>query len=226
MMITKEQLVLWKNGQIVKNKKVINYYNEMAKKIIRQEETRNKAKDFSKYDIEFMKKISDRKKTLLDLGAGTGLLINHLANDYKKIVAVEKYVEFSNFIIQSSSLEIINADLLKFTIDRYFDFISLFGVMNCFNEEEATIVYKKAFSFLEEEGKLIVKNQMGIYEDVLIDGFSEELQTDYYAEYRHLDKEIGLLKNIGFNKIEVVDIYPPEYNRWENTHFYALVCER
>ncbi len=211
---------------MIKNKKAIAYYDKMAKKIKKQDETRNKAKDFSKYDIEFMKKFSSRSKSLLDLGAGTGLLIGHLAKNYKKIVAIEKYSEFSKFISKSPNIEVINMDLLEFKADCCFDYVSLFGVMNYFNKEEAISIYEKALYSLKEEGRLIVKNQMGIDDDVVVDGFSEELQTNYYSEYRHIDKEIELLKNIGFRNIEIVDIYPKEYNRWDNTHFYALVCEK
>ncbi len=208
------------------NKKILKYYDKMAKSIIRPEETRNKAKDFSKFDIALMKKISDKNKTLLDLGSGAGLLINHLVDYFKEIVAVEKYREFSNFITDSPNVSVINADISEFFIERKFDFISLFGVMNYFSKEEAEIIYKNIFSFLKENGRLIVKNQMGIQEDIIIDGFSEELQTDYFSEYRHLDKEVSLLKWVGSNKIEIIDIYPPEYNRWNNTHFYALVCQK
>jgi len=211
---------------MISNQKVIGYYDKMAKKITKQDETRNKAKDFSKYDIEFMKELSDSSKTLLDLGSGTGLLINHLIDDFKAIVAVEKYTEFSKFIIKSPNLEVINIDLMEFYTNRNFDYISLFGVMNYFNKNEAIKIYKKALSFLKKDGKLIIKNQMGIDTDITINGFSEELQTNYYSEYRHKDKEIEMLKNIGFNNIEVVDIYPKEYNRWSSTHFYALICKK
>jgi cyclopropane fatty-acyl-phospholipid synthase-like methyltransferase len=214
------------SGGIMKNKNVTSYYDKMAEKITNPKDTRNKAKDFSKYDIEFMKKMSNPNKNLLDLGAGTGLLVNHLVSDFKRIIAVEKYQEFSRFITQSNNIKIINADLLDFTIDCCFDFVSLFGVMNYFNKEEAISIYENAFSFLKKGGKIIVKNQMGIYDDVIVDGYSEELKTNYYAEYRAVDKEIELLKLLSFNKIEKVDIYPPEYNRWDNTHFYALVGEK
>ncbi len=211
---------------MMKNEQVIKYYDSMAKKIKRQDETRNKSKDFSKYDIALMKDISDIDKSLLDLGAGTGLLINNLINDFAKIVAIEKYPEFSKFITKSPNLKVINTNLLELEIDDCFDYASLFGVMNYFNKEEASIIYKKAFSFLEEDGKLIVKHQMGMREDVVINGFSEELQTDYYSEYRWIDKEIALLKDVGFKTIDIIDIYPKEYNRWDNTHFYALICQK
>jgi cyclopropane fatty-acyl-phospholipid synthase-like methyltransferase len=204
------------------NEKIFKYYDEIANKIDNPLLLRNKAKDFTYYDVEFLKKFSDKNKILLDLGSGTGLTINNLINNFKKIIAVEKYKEFSKFI--SKEIEIINLDLKDINLNELnFDIVTLFGVMNYFSYDEAKELYKKIYDSFE--GTLIIKNQFGINEDVIVDKFSEELNSYYYSEYRYLQKEIKLLENIGFKIKEVVDIYPPEYNRWDNTHFYAIVCD-
>ncbi len=210
----------------MKNRDVQFYYQNMAKKIKRPEETRNKAKDFSKYDIEFMKQYSNKERVLLDLGSGTGLLVNHLCDDFKKIIAVEKFPEFSKFIKTHDKLEVVNQDIIAFETVESVDIISLFGVMNCFNQEEAIVIYNKVYDMLSNDGLLIIKNQMGVYQDVIVDGWSEELETEYFAEYRNVDSEISVLRTLGFTDIDKVDIYPQEYNRWDNTHFYALVCRK
>ncbi len=208
------------------NGKIINYYQKMAENISSPLETRNKAKDFSKYDIALLKQYADKNKTLLDLGSGTGLTINHLIDSFSYIEAVEKFKKFSDFITKSDKIKIINSDLKDYTPDRLFDIISIFGVMNFFNENEAISIYRKAYNALYQNGIMIVKHQMGVKEDVLINGFSEELQEHYYSEYRYLEKEKSILKKVGFKNIEVIDIYPDEYNRWDNTHFYALICHK
>ena len=98
--------------------------------------------------------------------------------------------------------------------------------MQYMDEKEATSIYDKYIKYLSKNGKMIIKNQFGVHEDVIVEGFSEELQDNYFSHYRHLKKEIELLQSVGFNKIEVVDIYPSKCNRWENTHFYALVAAK
>jgi cyclopropane fatty-acyl-phospholipid synthase-like methyltransferase len=196
----------------------------MAKKITDPKETRNKAPDFSQYDIELVKKFSGKEKKLLDLGSGTGLLINHLHEDFEQIVAVEKYKAFSKFIEKKENIEVINEDLLDVEAKKlFYDMVSLFGVMNYFNTKEAKIIYAKAYGWLKTGGMIVVKNQFGLNDDVVVSGYSQELETDYFSNYRQVDKEIELLKEIGFVNIEKIDIYPPRYNRWDNTHFFALI---
>lgn len=211
----------------MKNKDVITYYDKMAASIKTPTETRNKAKDFSKYDIEFMLKRASKQKRLLDLGSGTGLLVNHLIGHYKDITAVEKYPNFSKFINADSNVNVINANLIGLELnDDNFDILSLFGVMNYFDDQEAESIYRNIHRYLKMGGELIIKNQFGVKEDVIVNGYSEEIGCDYFSNYRQLDKEIHMLKSCGFDNIECFDIYPAEYNRWDNTHFYALTANK
>jgi len=204
------------------NKKIFTYYDKLSKKANNPLITRNKAKDFTNYDVELIKTFKDKNKILLDLGSGTGLTINRLINDFGKIIAVEKYSEFSKFI--DKKIKIINEDIQTFSFDLKFDLITLFGIMNYFSFEEADRLYRKIFNSFN--GVMIIKNQFGINEDVIIDNFSEELNNYYFSEYRYIKKEIKLLEDIGFKINDIIDIYPSEYNRWNNTHFYAIVCEK
>lgn len=205
------------------NEKIFRYYNDLAKKIDNPLMLRNKSKDFTYYDVEFLKKFCNKEKILLDLGSGTGLTINNLTNCFKKIIAVEKYKEFSKFIDQK--IEIINTNIKDLNFQNFrFDIVTLFGVMNYFSYEEAKELYKNIYNSFN--GVLIIKNQFGIKDDVIVDSYSEELDNYYYSEYRYIEKEKELLENIGFKIKNIVDIYPKEFNRWNNTHFFAIVCEK
>lgn len=185
-----------------------------------------KNSDFTEMDTAFIRKYTDNRSTVLDLGSGTGLIVNKLYPYVKKIIAVEPFCQFTQYITKNDNIQIINCDTAQFSSNDKFDAILLFGVMQYMDEKEATSIYDKYIKYLSKNGKMIIKNQFGVHEDVIVEGFSEELQDNYFSHYRHLKKEIELLQSVGFNKIEVVDIYPPKCNRWENTHFYALVATK
>lgn len=185
------------------------------------------ASDYSQIDADFILKYSNPKSSLLDLGSGTGLIVNKIYNKIHDITAVEPFDGFTRFIVKSPNVKVVNQSISNFDIpDNKFDIVTIFAVMHYFNTEEAYDIYKKYFGAIKESGKLLIKNQFGVNENVVVEGYSEEQKCNYYAEYRHIDKEVEILKNIGFKNIEVIDIYPPDCNRWSNTHFYAIVAEK
>ena len=96
--------------------------------------------------------------------------------------------------------------------------------MHYVNEEEVQVLYKKYQQFLKPQGIFIIKNQFGINETINISGYSQEQKRDYYSQYRWIEREKEILISLGHRIVEVCDIYPPEANRWDNTHFYAIVA--
>lgn len=213
-------------GTSMGNSKSLDYYDEMAKTISSAQETRNKAPDFSAYDIAFVKQFQNANHALLDLGAGTGLLLNGVMDGFDKVTAVELYPSFSQFITDAPHLTIVNENIMTFDTSDRFDLVLLFGVMNCFNAEEAATIYANCAKFLHPGGRVIVKNQMGVNDDVLVDTFSEELGKTYFSSYRHPDSEKALLSDAGLITETVTDIYPDTFNRWDNTRFMALVAQK
>lgn len=185
------------------------------------------ASDFSQMDADFIMKYANNESTILDLGSGTGLIVNKIYNKIKAITAVEPFPEFTKFIHSSDNVTIVNQTFEDFEVIRAdYDLVTIFGTMHYFNEKEAEAIYKKFYSALKKGGKLIVKNQFGVSEDVIVEGFSEEQQCNYYAQYRQLNKEINMLEKLEYKDLQVFDIYPPACNRWGNTHFYAIVAEK
>lgn len=208
------------------NRRIHEYYDHMAQTITSPLETRNNAPDSTKWDVELVLNYASATTDLLDLGSGTGLLVNQVAEHFRSVTAVEKYREFSRFIETRPNVSVVNADVLTLEVSRKFQLITLFGLMNFFSDIEAEGIYRKVFEFLEEGGRILVKHQMGIRADVIVTGFSEELGVEYFSNYRGLEREKNLLREVGLQIEEVFDIYPAELNRWQNTHFYALVATR
>ncbi len=211
----------------MKNKNSLDFFNNMAKGNPDEKSVKiTKQSDFTKLDSAFILTFANKKTTILDLASGSGLIINKIYEKVAKIVAVEYFEQFSKYIIKASNVIIVNEDISKYSTKDTFDLITLFGVVQYFDEEETLNLYKKYINNLNPNGKIIVKNQFGVKEDVIISGYSDELKTEYFSHYRTLQKESDMLKKAGFNNISIVDIYPPECSRWDNTHFYALVAER
>lgn len=208
------------------NDKIKQYYDQMSQEIQTAQATRNKSPDFSRFDIEFFRKFENPDHSLLDLGAGTGLLLNNVMDSFAKVLAVELYPNFSKFIRKAAHVSVVNKDLKEFDTSEEFDILALFGLMNYFDKEEATRLYRKFFRFCRVGGTMVVKNQMGVSEDVTVDTFSEELGRQYYSNYRSVASETEIIEQAGFIVEDVVDIYPPEFNRWPNTHFYAIVAKK
>lgn len=209
------------------NQKSINFFKELAETTDNPKSVKIRSfNDYTDYDANFILRYVDNDTNLLDLASGTGLVINKIADRVKNITAVELFEQFSKYIEIRDNIKVVNIDIQNFRSDEKYNLITMFGIMHYFNKNEATELYKKYYDYLLPKGKLIVKNQFALDDDVVVDGYSEELNKKYYSEYRNLDKEIDVLKLIGFKNIEKYDIYPPEANRWDNTHFYAIVAER
>lgn len=206
-------------------KSTYEFYNKLAKNNPNKKSVKlSPSNDFTTYDAEFILKYSNTETEILDLASGTGLTLEKIIDKVKSIIAVELFKEFSDLIIKHNNIHVINADIKEFDINQKFDLITLFGIMQYYNISEAKEIYQKYKQLLKENGKIIIKNQFGVQEDVVVNGFSENLKSDYFSEYRWIEKEKEILRSIGFKNIDHFDIYPSECNKWDNTHFYAIVA--
>lgn len=210
------------------NNKALKFFADVAqKKNISQTAVKfSKKNDFTHYDADFILNFVDENSEILDVGSGTGLIVNKLYQHVKFIEAVEPFEAYSKFIVRSDKIHVVNVTADTYRIDRQFDFLLCFGFCQYLSSDEAGIFYKKFYQALKPNGKIIVKNQFGIKEDVLVDNFSEEIKAMYFSEYRTLEHEKCLLADAGFKNHQVCDIYPAECSHWENTHYYAIVAEK
>ena len=182
--------------------------------------------DTTSLDAEFILRHAISGSTLLDLGAGSGLILNKIETVFGSIDAVEPIAELSRHIVASPRIRVYNTSIFEFIPSHRYELATLFGVMHYFNEAEARHVYQLCFDWIASGGKLIIKNQFGVHEELTVSDFSEELGMTYHAQYRHIEKEVSILESLGFVDTHVVDIYPAECNRWNSTHFYAIVVTR
>lgn len=208
------------------NQKALQYWTQKSRSNVTPLTAKvHSTNDFSQMDADFICQYVNQNSDLLDLATGTGITLNKYSDRVKSVVAVERFPEFAQFIEKRPNVEVVISDITEFETTRKFDVINFFGIISYFNRDEIARLYSKYKVFLKPTGKFLIKNQFGVREDVLVDGFSEELRCNYCSEYRSIETETTILKQAGFSHFEVVDIYPPEFNRWQNTHFYALIAE-
>lgn len=208
------------------HEKQYKYWQELSNRIVRPEETKNKRPDTSDLEIEFLKKYVKQTDDVIDLGSGSGLIINKLLPLVHTITAVEKFEGFSKFIVDNPAMTVINADLMGFKIRKQFDVVLFFGTAQSFYREDVTEIYSNCYSMLKSGGFFINRVHCGLQEDIVVDGFSEELQTNYFAQYRQVDKEMALLKSVGFQEIVKFDIFPESLNVWKNSRHFIFVCKK
>lgn len=201
------------------------YWQKMADSISSQNETTNKRNNnYLKVDIAFVKSHLNQNDEILDMGAGSGLVTNELLDSVSNIIAVETFEGLTKFI--HKDILVINAELPTFKIRKAFDKIICTGVTHFFTKSDVEKIYQNIFNMLKPNGKLILRSHCGLKETVVINGYSEELKSDYFTEYRKLEEEVELIKSTGFTNVEVIDEVADELNVWDNTRHYYFVCQK
>jgi SAM-dependent methyltransferase len=202
------------------------YWENLSKKIQNPGETKNKRPDTSDLEVDFMTRYIKPTDDVLDIGSGSGLIINKMIDKVGHITAVEKFEGFTKFIVNHPNMLVINADILGFKMRKHFDVVLCLGVAQCFKKSDAVEIYQSLFEMTKPGGVLIVRMHCGLEKDKIVNGYSEELQTNYFAEYRHVKDEIETLKKIGFTTVEKHDILPDTLNVWPDTRHFIFVCKK
>jgi SAM-dependent methyltransferase len=201
-----------------------DYWGNVAENIKSPLEAKNKRPDTSDVELDFLKKIIKSGSSVLDMGCGSGLITNKLLPITKDIIAVDKFEGFTKFV--DEKITVINAELLGFKIRNFFDVVLCTGVGQCFVKAEMQEIYANIFDMLEDSGVFISRMHCGIKEEVSVNSYSEELKTDYFAEFRQVDSEKKMLLDLGFESVEVHDFLPDTINVWDNTRHYYFVCKK
>ncbi len=211
-----------------KNEKNIreDYWANLATRITDPIQTRNKRDDYSDLEIDFLRPFLKQNISVLDLGSGSGLVVNKLVELVGHITAVEKFQNFSKYIKQSDKLELINADIIGFRLYRKFDLVLATGVMQCLEGKYIPEIYKNIFNMTNPGGHFAAHIHCGLEKHVIVDRFSEELNANYYAEYRHFEQEKSMMLKSGFQFVELHDVFPDWLNKWPNTRHFLFVCHK
>lgn len=177
------------------------------------------------YDCALIRQYLFPQAKVLDLGCGTGLIEERIASEAALIHAVDQYSQFLERAVPFDNVTYIQDNAVDFfRREPQYDLIICFGVVFYLSDQEMLQMIRHCIDMLAPEGTIIIKGQWGLEERKLIHKFSEELGAMYYADYRQVKEMQLLCENLG-TAVEVVDLYPPELNRWPDTHDYAFVLK-
>jgi SAM-dependent methyltransferase len=161
-------------------------------------------------------------RTVLDLGAGTGEVLNGFAWQADVVTAVDAVPQFLEHIPDLPGLERVAANLADFRPVREYELILLFGVVTCIARETEERILDVCRQALAPGGALIVKHQCS-------DGAGFEIDRPptaddplgYVGRYPGIDEQVQRLRQ-RFASVEVVH-YPDELRRHSNSHDCAFI---
>lgn len=177
--------------------------------------------DLTKLNIDMVKKYISPNNKILDLGAGDGKICAELSKECD-VLAVD-YIP--DFISKIEGIRYQVCDIREFTTSERFDVIILFGVATHLEDDDLSTVYIKCHKMLNPGGYLLVKHQCGIDDTKIVAEYSKQLQSEYEAKYRHIDRDTQMLTVCGFN-VTVQNAYPSEYNKWPDTKFILFIASK
>ena len=209
----------------IDRKKIDQFWRKRSKlKVNPRIATHFKHDDTHKYDLSLIDKYIKPQSKVLDLGCGPCYITNKLIGKAKYIKGVDKFGGFLKYCKTGLNFITEQSDLLDYKDKSKYNLILLIGVMFCFGDKESEKIYKKCAGLLDKSGIMIIRQQYGVKNDVIIDKYSKQIGENYYTYYRHIKKELKILRK--FFKVEVIDIFPKRLNPWPNTHHYALICKK
>ena len=83
------------------NSEALNFFKQMSIETQNNPQcVKMNSKDESQIDAAFILKYAENKASILDLGSGTGLIVNKIYNKVKSIDCIEPIEDFSKYIVK------------------------------------------------------------------------------------------------------------------------------
>jgi tRNA (cmo5U34)-methyltransferase len=187
--------------------------------------------DYYQTSILFLSKIRPDFKTILDLGAGTGLLTKYLYEKFPN--AKYTLVDASEQMIDIAKQRFENMDNFSFVISDYskelpsnqFDLITSALSIHHLENDSKSVLYSNIYNNLPDNGCFINLDQFNAASDLLNNYYNQywydyigqsailEKERDLWLQRRELDREntieesVVLLKQLGFKHVECIYRY-------------------
>ncbi len=123
---------------------------------------------------------------LYDLGTGCGVLSYFAANNFEKIIAIEKnyksYLSAKENLKEFNNITVVNDDVLSFKFNEKADYIICEMLDTGLIDEEQILVLNNAIDYLKDINNIIPKGVINILEPILMENASlvyEDVDNNY-----------------------------------------------
>ena len=162
---------------------------------------------------------------VLDLGCGTCTISSRLVAELGwRVHGVDFIPEFLGYAIDHPLMSTAVGDVRSYQDAGGYDMVLSLAVINyLLAASERDAMYERCARMLAAGGRLFLKAQFGIREEVNVDGYSPALGTHYRAVYPQLQAELARIGEF-FATTELRDPYPAHLNPHPNTHFHYVIA--
>jgi len=222
----------------VDEEKIKKFWDKRAKKYgevsFHAVTTFSEGKDVEKRDELEKKEIKkhldfSNDRNIIDLGCGIGRIAIDLSPYVDFVLAVDysqPLVDIGRAEVKKRSIK--NVEFLcysssDFLYDKAFDAVVICGLFNNINDETVEKTIDNINRHLKSNGKVILKESVGIEKRFeIIDKFSEEIGTIYNSIYRTPDELIEMFMKGGFR----VKVSKKMLQHRKETGFWFFVFEK
>lgn len=174
------------------------------------------------FELGYLRDVTRRPRSVLDLGSGHGELSRPLAEQWgARLVAVDFAPAYARSFT-SPRERFVEAGATEFDTSERFDLALLFGIVTCLDEADEPALYAKVARWVSSGGVAVVKNQCAHGEGFVVTGYSEQLRSEYSGRYPNVSDQHGRLLE-AFSVVDRID-YPQHFNPWVDCAHFAFVC--
>ncbi len=167
---------------------------------------------------EFQEPIS-----ILDLGSGAGQLSKGIQRIGDNLTAVDFEEPYQRHFELGRNQVFCAAEVTQFKSLLQFDLILLFGVVTHLTKMEEERIFLNISNFLATNGVAVIKHQVSLKNEVIVNQFSPALNSNYSARYPTLMDQESKLKDL-FRDVSILR-YPAEFNKFKDTIHASFVVK-
>jgi cyclopropane fatty-acyl-phospholipid synthase-like methyltransferase len=158
------------------------------------------------------KEVDFTGKIVLDIGCGMGEKTIHFAKKARFVLGID----YTNALLNDAkkravgigNIDFLHTDCINFDCDKKFDIIVVSALFIYLNDDDANKTMENIKKHLNERGKVVVKESVGIGRRFeVIDAYSESLKTIYNGIYRSVSEFTSLFQNNGFKLLHHNQLY-------------------